>query len=134
MKIKKAQEKHQPVPVAPEAPPPSIPPIFLPKPTRTRAAPSAFASLLIDDIPDDEATRLAKQRKLKGKQPEEPRHRSKGKHPKIPDLSGPGGFAFDGPSPDDIVLNARRDTALAQQTRKPPPPSSPATRPLTSKT
>ncbi|KAF8211450.1 hypothetical protein K438DRAFT_1958558 [Mycena galopus ATCC 62051] len=121
MKIKKAQEKLQPAPVAPEAPPPSIPPIFLPKPTRTRAAPSAFASLLVDDVPDDEATRLAKQRKLKGKQPEEPRHRSKGKQPtRIPDFYGPGGFAFDGPSPDDIVLNARRDTNLTQ-TRKAPP-------------
>ncbi|KAF7355041.1 HBS1-like protein [Mycena sanguinolenta] len=88
MKIKKAQEKQQPPPVAPEAPPPPpIPPIFLPKPTRTRAAPSAFASLLVDDVPDDEATRLAKQKKLKGKQPEAPRH--KGKHPtKTPDFYG----------------------------------------------
>ncbi|KAJ7233140.1 hypothetical protein B0H12DRAFT_1239442 [Mycena haematopus] len=132
MKIKKAQEKHQPLPIAPEAPPPSIPPIFLPKPTRTRAAPSAFASLLVDDVPDHEATRLAKQKTLKGKQPEVPRHRSKGKHPtKTPDLYGSGGFAFDGPSPDDIILNARRDTSLAQ-TRQAPP--SPATKPSTSKT
>jgi hypothetical protein len=136
MKIKKAQEKHQPQPVAPEVqPPPSIPPMFLPKPTRTRAAPSAFASLLVDDVPevpDAEARRVAKQRKLKGKQSEEePRRRSKRKHPtKIPDLFVPSGFTFDGPSPDDIVLNARRDTSLSQ-TRKAPPPF---TKPFISKT
>ncbi|KAJ7667696.1 hypothetical protein DFH06DRAFT_1322282 [Mycena polygramma] len=68
MKIKKAQEKHQVPPLVPAGQPPSIPPIFLPKPTRTRAAPSAFASLLVDDVPSaDEAPRLTKEQKQKEK-------------------------------------------------------------------
>ncbi|KAJ7774209.1 hypothetical protein DFH07DRAFT_912701 [Mycena maculata] len=129
MKIKKAQEKHQPQPVVPEAPPPSIPPMFLPKPTRTRASPSAFASLLVDDaLADAEARHLGKHKRAKEKS--EPRHKSKRNPPTaVPDLFPPTGSAFDGPSPDDIVLNARRDTSLAQ-TRKAPP----VTKPLISKT
>ncbi|KAJ7162535.1 hypothetical protein C8R43DRAFT_880262 [Mycena crocata] len=125
MKIKKAQEKNLPTSVPPEVPPPSIPPMFLPKPTRTRASPSAFASLLVDDTLPSEVSdadvRIVKQKKLKEKQSEEqPRHRSK-RHPPtaVPHFPGPNGFAFDDPSPDDIVLNARRDTSLAQ-TRKTP--------------
>ncbi|KAJ6510144.1 hypothetical protein C8R47DRAFT_964479, partial [Mycena vitilis] len=117
MKIKKAQEKHQVPPQVPEAQPSSIPPIFLPKPTRTRAAPSAFASLLVDDVPSaDETPRLTKQQKQKEKQMEDrPRHRARRTHAtKIPDLHVPSGSAFDGPSPDDIVLGARRDSSLAQ--------------------
>ncbi|KAJ7499230.1 hypothetical protein FB451DRAFT_1384948 [Mycena latifolia] len=126
MKIKKAQEKQQSQPVAPAAPPPSVPVMFLPKPTRTRAPPSAFASLLVDDalpfeVHDTEARQVAKQKKLKEKQLEEQsRHRSRRNPPaRVPDFFAPSGFAFDGPSPDDIVLNARRDTSLAQ-TRKAP--------------
>ncbi|KAJ7507449.1 hypothetical protein B0H11DRAFT_123883 [Mycena galericulata] len=135
MKIKKAQEKHQPEPIVLEAPPPSIPPMFLPKTSRTRASPSAFASLLIDDAlssdaSDTEARQIAKQHKLKQKR--ETRHQSR-RHPPapVPDLFTPSGFAFDGPSPDDIVLNARRDTSLAQ-TRK--APSASVTKPFISKT
>ncbi|KAJ6539039.1 hypothetical protein B0H19DRAFT_340104 [Mycena capillaripes] len=138
LKIKKAQEKHQPTLVAPEALPPSIPPIFLPKPTRTRAAPSAFASLLVDEVLpsevyDTEARRFIKQQKQKEKQSEErPRHRSRRTHhPKISDLSVPSGFAFDGPSPDDIVLNARRDTSLAHARKA--PLSTSVTKPFISK-
>ncbi|KAJ7781567.1 hypothetical protein B0H16DRAFT_1819135 [Mycena metata] len=138
MKIKKAQDKQLPTPAVPQAPPPSIPPMFLPKVTRTRAPPSAFASLLVDDVvPSDavdaEARRLAKLKKLKGKEPEQghARRRSR-KHPtKVPDLFESKGFAFDGPSPDDIVLNARRDTSLAQSRKV--PPSTSFTKPFISK-
>lgn len=137
MKIKKAQEKHQPRPAAPAVAPPMIPPMFLPKPTRTRAPPSAFASLLVDDalsldVQNTDVQHLAK-KKLKEKDlDEKSRHRSR-RHPstKVPDFSAPRAFAFDGPSPDDIVLNARRDTSLAQ-TRKAPLAS--VTKPSISKT
>ncbi|KAJ7122749.1 hypothetical protein C8R44DRAFT_153209 [Mycena epipterygia] len=132
MKIKKAQEKHQPQPVVPEVALPSIPPMFLPKQTLARASPSAFASLLVDDapLPDTEIRRTPKQKRPKERQTEQSRHRSK-RNPPIPDFSGPSGFAFDGPSPDDIVLNARRDTSLAQ-TRK-APLATPVTKPFISK-
>ncbi|KAJ7179425.1 hypothetical protein C8R46DRAFT_1211987 [Mycena filopes] len=139
MKIKKAQEKQQPSPVAPEAPPPPpIPPMFLPKANRTRASPSAFASLLVDDAmpsgtADAEARRSAQLKKLKGKEPAARHaHRSQRNHPtQVPDLFEAGGFAFDGPSPDDIVLNARRDTSLAQSRKV--PPSTSFTKPFISK-
>ncbi|TFK56182.1 hypothetical protein OE88DRAFT_717814 [Heliocybe sulcata] len=47
------------------------------------------------------------------------RHRDK-PMPAIPTMAEPSGFAFDSPSPDDMVHNARRGTSLAQQhSRKP---------------
>jgi hypothetical protein len=138
MKIKKAQEKQQPQPIVPEAPLPSVPPMFLPKTTRTRAPPSAFAALLVDDpeVLDKETRRIAKKiiKEKPSEQQARPRHRSRrDAPPKVPDFSAPSGFAFDGPSPDDIVLNARRDTSLAHTTRK-APLASPVTKPLISKT
>ncbi|KAJ6627522.1 hypothetical protein B0H10DRAFT_1779679, partial [Mycena sp. CBHHK59/15] len=137
MKIKKVQEKNQPQPVPAEnSLPPSVPPIFLPKLTRSRAPPSAFASLLVDDpllseeSDAEEVRRVSKPKKSKPQ--ERRRHRSK-RHPpsRVPDFSGPTGFAFDGPSPDDIVLNARRDTSLAQTKKTPSTPN--VTKPFISK-
>ncbi|KAJ7228960.1 hypothetical protein GGX14DRAFT_346787 [Mycena pura] len=118
MKIKRGQEKQQPQRM-PEAPAPSIPPMFLPKATRTRASPSSFASLLVDDVSSSEvggpyARRTAKQTKEKQSE-QRPRHGSRQKHSEeFPEFFVPSGSAFDGPSPDDVVLNARRDTSLAQ--------------------
>jgi hypothetical protein len=142
MKIKKAQEKHQPqaVPIPTKHPvPASIPPIFLPKQSRTRASPSAFASLLVDDpLPSQEHDAEAEERQMP-KQHKVKDHQSAGRrsrrHPppsKVPDFSAPSGFAFDGPSPDDVVFNARRETSLAQA--KKPHPTLHATKPFISKT
>ena len=126
MKIKKAHEK---VPyVAQEDSPsiPALPPIFSPKSTRDHALPSKFASLLVDDtgtvsekdrspidkgkakattsqapLPDDKVDRLL---------------RHKQRYTSLASGEGPqsGTFAFDVPSPDDIVFNARRNTSLAK--------------------
>lgn len=151
MKIKKAQERHQIEPELIEQPvvAPALP-IFLPKSTRTRASPSAFASLLIDDPlmppedkdPDSEARRLAKG-KMKEKDRgvvldntsviDEGRQHRRRKHstPAVPDFSTRSQFAFDVPSPDDVVFNARRGTSLAQ---KGPRNSANPTKPFISKT
>ncbi|KAI0824665.1 hypothetical protein BC628DRAFT_1410793 [Trametes gibbosa] len=105
-------------------------PIFSPKSTRSRASPSAFASLLIDDAlgsPQDDDPDLPYHRPRKSERKRR-RERSEGvntrshKHreheavllPPAP-LPSLRGFAFDVPSPDDIVFNARRGTSLAQR-------------------
>ena len=112
---------------------PPMPPMFLPKTTRTRALPSAFASLLVDDSLISSNFEDKGTHKDKGKRREDPefmessrsisslpdvtekatRRRHSGPHSSSP--VSPGRFAFDVPSPDDIVLNARRGTSLAQQ-------------------
>ncbi|KAF7301550.1 HBS1-N domain-containing protein [Mycena indigotica] len=116
MKIKKAQEKPPPQATVAEPPPPPVPSMFLPvTATRTRASPSAFATLLLDDASVAHSE-------------DGPRRRSRQVTPtKIPDLFASSGSAFDGPSPDDIVMNARRDTSLGQTK------STASSRPLTSK-
>jgi len=142
MKIKKANERHH---VEPEKDlvVPSASAIFSPKSSRARASPSAFASLLIDDIltPSQEKdTHGASHSKAKEQghretadrvsaipgevtvdSHESHRNRAKRlKHLKPPDFSPPHSFAFDSPSPDDIVLNARRGTSLTQRQDSPP--------------
>ncbi|KAG1715972.1 hypothetical protein ID866_1196 [Astraeus odoratus] len=108
----------------------SPPPLFLPKSSPSRASPSAFASLLLDDpLTSPEAkdrhsktprygreelnlvdvyqashsqSRTTLESSLEGQ--------SKRSRTKLtsPDLSIRSGFAFDVPSPDDIVYSARR--------------------------
>ncbi|KAI0637925.1 hypothetical protein C8Q77DRAFT_1153620 [Trametes polyzona] len=105
-------------------------PIFSSKATRSRASPSAFASLLVDNTlgpPEgDEAERTHrrhrksdrehKRHKVPGAAGHEKRHRD---HEVVPLPPAPmpslRGFAFDVPSPDDIVFNARKGTSLAQR-------------------
>ncbi|CAK5276059.1 unnamed protein product [Mycena citricolor] len=101
MKMKKNQEKPVPQPAIAEPPPPPVSPIFSPKRTRSHGTPSAFGALLVDE--QEPAKRRSKAKTRSG-----PRHTAQ----KIPDLFALAGdvSAFDGPSPDDIVLNARRDT------------------------
>lgn len=153
MKIKKAQERHQAQPETVDQPvlPPTLP-IFLPKSTRARASPSAFASLLVDDAltsledndTDRDARRLVKGKMKEretpadnspvmgreGQQKDRPRRRKRSS-PVVPDFAMPSRFAFDVPSPDDVVFTARRGTSLAQQH-----PRTPAhvTKPFISKT
>ncbi|KAH9482959.1 hypothetical protein JR316_0005059 [Psilocybe cubensis] len=112
LKIKRAGEKtpiNSGFPSEDDGAPP-ISPIFLPGTTRARASPSAFASVLIHDESnskdrgkDKEARRKNKDKERHGKPPKtSPKHASQtaSQTSKV--------FAFDGPSPDDIVFNARK--------------------------
>jgi len=110
-------------------------PLFLPSPTHSRASPSAFASLLLSDpltthedkdkdskygreelnLVDMYEASLSRSRSTLGLDLEQYK-RSRVKPPTSPDLSVRSTcFAFDVPSPDDIVFNARRNTALQRQ-------------------
>ena len=117
---------------------PSPPPLFLPSPTRSRALPSAFASLLLDDpltssedkdkdskspkygreepnIVDMYQASLSRSKSTLGYEVEQHKRGRVESHTS-PDLRVQStSFAFDVPSPDDIVFNARRGTALAQR-------------------
>ncbi|KAI0771977.1 hypothetical protein BD413DRAFT_475037 [Trametes elegans] len=104
-------------------------PIFSPKEARSRASPSAFASLLINDNFDpeegdvtDKGHRRHKSDHVHRHHKEHGNHENKRHHkhkerdilplPPTP-LTSLRGFAFDVPSPDDIVFNARKGTSLA---------------------
>jgi hypothetical protein len=140
MKIKKANEIQYEKPG--EEVVPSASPIFYPKPSRVRASPSAFASLLIDDIltlSQDKDKRGATHSRVKeqgrrektdrasalsGEASTDPHesHRNRArklKHLKAPDFPPLHSFAFDSPSPDDIVFNARRGTSMGQRKDSP---------------
>ncbi|KAF8803783.1 hypothetical protein BYT27DRAFT_7108972 [Phlegmacium glaucopus] len=142
MKIRRAGEKSS---TAPEFPPeeqtmPSPPPLFQSKSTDARASPSAFASVLIlDNIhnhQDKSTTKEGhgghKRKKEKvsagrivrdGSTNSHPHHSHKSKHANSPshDTEGPTPFAFDVPSPDDIVLNARKGSGLRDVVASPKP-------------
>lgn len=140
MKIKRANEQQYAEPEE-EVIFPSASPIFSSKPSRVRASPSAFASLLIDynltpSQDKDKHGASHSQAKEQGKGEKTDRtsgdtsvdshdsHRNRSrrfKDSRSPDFSPPHGFAFDSPSPDDAVFNARRGTSLGQ--RKKPPSS-----------
>ncbi|KAJ4472184.1 hypothetical protein J3R30DRAFT_3709634 [Lentinula aciculospora] len=109
-----------------------VPSIFSPKSSRSSALPSAFASVLVDDdlINSSQVNAGASRRKSQGKQSVVASERTEvsvtpdmlhtyHKQRRIaPSLGTPttaSSFAFDGPSPDDIVFNARRGTTLAQR-------------------
>ncbi|KAG6833838.1 hypothetical protein H0H87_011772 [Tephrocybe sp. NHM501043] len=128
-KIRKAQEKQVTLPQEEEVSLPPVSPIFLPESTvLVRASPSAFASLLVDDVlpeakPKHRSSRHGKEHSdtpassvsLVESPSEKSKHKSR-KHrregPAVPDFSLPMGFKFEGPSPDDVVMNARRGTSL----------------------
>ena len=141
MKIKKASEMQYARPEE-EIDVPSTSPMFYPKPSRVRASPSAFASLLIDDIltpSQDKDKHGASHNQAKGNEHGEEKDKASAllgevsidshdshrirtrrlKNMKPPDFSPPQGFTFDSPSPDDIVFNARRGTTLGQRKDNP---------------
>lgn len=102
-----------------------ISPIFQTSPTRARASPSAFASVLIyntaispEDKMKEKGSKLGKEQKDKKprKSPEDHSSSVKRTHPSNMDaLAGSShgsAFTFDGLSPDDVVLNARKRSAL----------------------
>lgn len=122
MKVKKAGEK-QTIKVPPEeleeTTTDPLSPIFQP-PSRSRASPSAFASVLVhEDLVLFKPQRKNKESSTDRKNGNgEPRTRESSRPGKsqriVASLSPPSAFAFDSPSPDDIVFNARRGTSLAQ--------------------
>ena len=111
--------------------------MFKPEGNRSRASPSTFAAILLDGLPltsdEDKGHRKERRDKLPRERrranghtttsPSDdstanvkasPKHTSSTvKTPSTP-LAPLGPFAFDVPSPDDVVFNARRGTSLAR--------------------
>lgn len=139
-KVKKASEKPQSTPPDDDTDSRVIipSPLFIPKPNNPRASPSAFASLLLDDpltppSPEDKDTHsahkygrevpnLVKVYEASHSQShsslglsQSQRHKSSRLRAAPPGSKINLGFAFDVPSPDDIVFNARRGTSLAHR-------------------
>lgn len=136
MKIQQAGKK----PVSPGFPseedivttPPPVSPLFLPN-SIARGSPSAFASVLISDLDSakdkerKDAKRKSKEhgRKKEAEKVESPSdshpHRSrKYRHfskatPAGATKDKPPPFSFVGPSPDDVILTARKGTSLGQK-------------------
>ncbi|KAL6298108.1 hypothetical protein BKA93DRAFT_92820 [Sparassis latifolia] len=133
IKSRKALQKHEPEPPSQESRPSAESPLFSSKATRSCASPSAFASLLLDDdplLPHEDNAHLSKSNNHKDDSKGARKHRGRGyrfQNPSdrhrntthgergvpVPPLSPLSGFAFDIPSPDDLVSNARRGTSLA---------------------
>ncbi|RXW25764.1 hypothetical protein EST38_g53 [Candolleomyces aberdarensis] len=131
LKAKRAHERAQMPPTPPALPEPEykspVLPIFQPSPIHARAAPSPFASLLVDDSQSHLETKEGSE---KGKKTPSSRntvlsttdsadshpHRRKKKHISPPSAASGSSkpFAFDVPSPDDIVLQARKGTNLGR--------------------
>ncbi|TBU31998.1 hypothetical protein BD311DRAFT_775557 [Dichomitus squalens] len=113
-------------------------PMFSPSAIRSRAPPSAFATLLVSDASDGtsvngsesahlcehhqaerERDRRRSNERSRTSEEDAKRRRSRGGRidtvlpPTMPSLRG---FAFDVPSPDDIVYSARKGTSLGQRT------------------
>lgn len=121
MKIKKAGERpviQVPVEEPEEETSVSISPIFQPT-VRSRASPSAFASVLMhEDLvmfkPSKRSKDESSRRSPPGEQEAKQSSRRKKGEAIVSSFRPPSAFAFDSPSPDDIVFNARRGTSLAQ--------------------
>lgn len=112
-------------------------PMFSPSATRSRALPSAFATLLVHGESDgasmhgSEGTYLCQHHKAQrergyssnsnrsraSEDDARPQSSRSGRIDRIlpPAMPSLRGFAFDVPSPDDIVYNARKGTSLAQR-------------------
>jgi hypothetical protein len=112
--------------------------MFKPEGKRSRASPSTFASILLDGLPLTSDEDKGHRKERRDKLPRERRHShdrtttssldgstpkvkpSSHKHKSSPvkaaniPLDPLGPFAFDIPSPDDMVFNARRGTPLAR--------------------
>ncbi|KAI0332464.1 hypothetical protein GY45DRAFT_1344655 [Cubamyces sp. BRFM 1775] len=133
MKSKSARNRAEAEPeIEPEINPVLEAPMFSPQTTRSRASPSAFASLLTNNdrgSPEDghgdrthrkhhKSHGERRRHKDRGDAPTDNRPQSKDRAiPPFPPALLPSlrGFAFDVPSPDDIVFNARKGTSLAQR-------------------
>ncbi|KAG6850053.1 hypothetical protein H0H93_001869 [Arthromyces matolae] len=123
-KIRKAREKQTASPPEEDVIPP-VAPIFRPEPAPlVRGPPSDFASLLVDEVSSENVPSQHMEKKkssLKAAGSPDVREHKARRHKHaglpVPDLSAPSSFTFDGPSPDDIVMNARRGTSLHKDSR-----------------
>ena len=112
--------------------------MFKPEGKRSRASPSTFASILLDGFPltsdEDKGHRKERREKLPRERrrghdrtntsplddsianvkPSSQKHKSSAVKAANMPLAPLGPFAFDVPSPDDAVFNARRGTSLAR--------------------
>ena len=93
-------------------------PMFTLYSARTRASPSAFATLLVSE--EQDSSHSGHSKRSHGHEREHDKHKRKPRKSNEVTLP-PGtsaavqGFAFDVPSPDDVVFNARRGTSLAKR-------------------
>lgn len=95
-------------------------PLFLPPPSQ-HASPSSFATVLIEDIePGSRSSGRSKGSYDRNGEPRKPKRRSHKEQPIPPSTSSSvsSGFSFDVPSPDDIIFNARKGTALGDTRTK----------------
>ncbi|PIL36877.1 hypothetical protein GSI_00567 [Ganoderma sinense ZZ0214-1] len=135
-KTSRTKTSTEPEPEPEEAPVVEVP-MFSPSAIRTRALPSAFATLLVSDEHDgasnhgSEGTYLCQHHKAQRERRQSsdrsrasdddarPRSTRSGRVDSVlplpPTMPSLRGFAFDVPSPDDIVYNARKGTSLAQR-------------------
>ncbi|KDQ64951.1 hypothetical protein JAAARDRAFT_243711 [Jaapia argillacea MUCL 33604] len=130
MKAKKQKQiTETPIVEEPEEIPPELP-IFMSKPTRSHTSAEAAerrerkgkqkarsSSIQDDETSTSSLTSDRRNRTL----------------PPLPPLSSPNGFAFDSPSPDDVVLNARKGTSLAKVRSVPGPSLTSASSPSPSR-
>lgn len=85
--------------------------------SHSRALPSAFASVLVrdDPLPFESSRRSSSQRQNGNRgSGSGPASHARKRDVIVSSLIPPSAFAFDSPSPDDIVFSARRGTSLAQ--------------------
>lgn len=118
MKIRKAHERqYAEVSREDEDIPVAVPPMFEPKSINSRALPSEFASLLISEEQVKYVSRPRNGRKpkeVKSDATSDTGRRKHQMHAPPPSHIMQASSAFDGPSPDDLVLNARRGTSLGK--------------------
>jgi len=111
MRIKQAQQQKE-IPEADiiEDMRDPIKPMFLPS-GEANAKPSSFASVLLDEGESGKKSRRRKDgtRKSRRDSEEGPSMKTAGH------VTNPPAFAFDVPSPDDVIFNARKGTSLSQQ-------------------
>lgn len=100
----------------------TLDPIYERKQRTSSATPSPFASLLVDDRYNRSQAKAA----LAENEQDERKRRKQRKNALLPThllspspSTGSTGFAFDVPSPDDVVISARRGTALGSLQRSP---------------
>lgn len=96
-------------------------PLFLPSPSQQYVSPSAFATVLIEEIdPGSRSSGRSKGSYDRNGEPRKPKRRSHKDQPIPPSTSSSqsSGFSFDIPSPDDIVFSARKGTNLGDARTK----------------
>lgn len=112
LKIKRAGEKHVRPVLAEEEITLPVSPIFQVKPTRTHKNDKDWKHREKSDMGATSSPVLVVDDTLNSRPRSHKRNHIK---PPIPELS-PSAFSFDDPSPDDVVLHARRGTTLGKQT------------------